>query len=177
MICNRPQSHYKLSTTGFTLIELLVVVLIIGIIAAIALPQYQLAVQKSKFAQLEVFVKPIKNALELYYTAHSQYPTSLDDIDITLPQDFSTCPTDKLDCARTNGNITIDLYDGTTNNIIAYHKDRYIGYMIYLNHSNAPNKKFCYANNNCELCNKTCIAMGGVSPTGLGDWGTRYLLP
>ncbi len=51
---------------GFTLIELLVVVLIIGILSAIALPQYQKAVHKARMAEVAVRVKPLEQAIDLY---------------------------------------------------------------------------------------------------------------
>ena len=78
---------------GFTLIELLVVVLIIGILAAIALPQYQKAVMRSRYATLKNLTKSIADAAEIYYLANGQYPASLADLDIQLPTPTSTSST------------------------------------------------------------------------------------
>lgn len=56
---------YK-SKQAFTLIELLVVVLIIGVLAAIALPQYQISVEKARAAEAITNIATIKKQLELY---------------------------------------------------------------------------------------------------------------
>ena len=70
---------------GFTLIELLVVVLIIGILAAIALPQYRRVIEKSKATQAMAFIGTIKEAMREYYLIHNTYPTNLDDLDVNIP--------------------------------------------------------------------------------------------
>ncbi len=51
---------------GFTLIELLVVVLIIGILAAIAMPQYQKAVEKSRATEAIQIMKSLHDAFAVY---------------------------------------------------------------------------------------------------------------
>ena len=72
-------------TKGFTLIELLVVVLIIGILGAVALPQYQKAVLKNKLARLKPLVTTLARAAEQYYMEHGQYPTRFSNLEITIP--------------------------------------------------------------------------------------------
>jgi type IV pilus assembly protein PilE len=65
-----------------TLIELLVVVLIIGILAAIALPQYQKAVEKSRAAEALSVMRTIKDAEEVYYLTHGEYTADFGNLDI-----------------------------------------------------------------------------------------------
>ena len=73
------------SMQAFTLIELLVVVLIIGILAAVALPQYQKAVEKSKAVQAQTMLKTVYNAAKAYQLANGSWPTSFDELAVDIP--------------------------------------------------------------------------------------------
>jgi prepilin-type N-terminal cleavage/methylation domain-containing protein len=76
-------NHKRLK--GFTLIELLVVVLIIGILAAIALPQYQKTVLKTRLSENLLIMRSLSTAIDEYYYTTGQFPSHISDLSLTLP--------------------------------------------------------------------------------------------
>ncbi len=70
VIPNSFRDLHLVKTQGFTLIELLVVVLIIGILAAVAVPQYQKAVAKTRGVQVITFLNTYTKAVDVWNLEH-----------------------------------------------------------------------------------------------------------
>ena len=157
---------------GFTLIELLVVVLIIGILAGVAIPQYEVSVKKSRLSANISIVRTLADAEEVYYMANGRYTGLVTQLDVDMPAgcEFVTSANDNGHVRTSNG-VILDLLreEGDTGAYVEARLpdgDTYIRYRQYLQHSSNPGERHCIGNA------KVCKAMGGTLLRG-----STYQLP
>ncbi|MBR4591705.1 MAG: prepilin-type N-terminal cleavage/methylation domain-containing protein [Elusimicrobiaceae bacterium] len=132
---------------GFTLVELLIVVLIVGVLMSIALPMYQGAVDKSRWAKLLTPARTIANAEEAILMSQGKYTTEKDDLSISLPDD---------------GEYTYTLYtteNGDDGNFVRLESDKLADVRLkryYTQDENYPEMLFCEALSTNDRANTLC---------------------
>jgi len=170
---------------GFTLIELLVVVLIIGILAAIAVPQYRRAVLKSRLAVGISLVAALHEAEQAYYMVNNAYTSDIDALDVEIPHSEECIRWEEpgasgYDCPWGG----IDTEDGLSDLYFAYPATNstwgtvsVIAYVHFL--KDVPSdivtggkfkagQKYCFGKTNNPLAQQVCQDIGG---TFIGDSG------
>ena len=114
-----------MNNRGFTLLELLVVVLLVGILGAIALPQYFNVVERQRAMEAVGILAAIEKAQVRYYAVNDAYSTDFSNIDFDLRSNKNnsaenvsgnsfdteyftyTLASDKAEAKRSNNNFTI----------------------------------------------------------------------
>ena len=170
---------FFITAHGFTLIELLVVVLIIGILAAVAVPQYTKAVRKARIAEAKVILKRLADAQDVYFLSHPALPavySTVDEwnqrLDINFPEDTKNWSFYTDECAAdfnapgNNGLTGCANYAGPK-----WESGYSIGYASPNYNSGVTDFSGHFI---CTTDETICTGLGGVQSE---DWDDTYILP
>ena len=158
----RTAKTFRTASSGFTLIELLVVVLIIGILAAVAVPQYEKVVEKTRTMEAVGLVRSVRQAQELYYMQNSRYASSLDALTLSFPQTLAK-------------NFNWDAPDQLKNGRFAISRsaEKYF-YVIVASGDfrgiHLPGKIYCAAPPSNPKAVEICSEIGSSEEDGDGSW-------
>ena len=131
------------SKSGFTLVEILIVVVILGILAAIVIPQFTDASTEAKLSSLAADLQTMRSQIELYKIQHNdQLP------DCNSLENFTACMTEKTD------------QDGNVND--SYKYGPYLGKI--------PSNQFVSGDDSFDI---TFVDSGNCTGTGLTGWWMR----
>jgi general secretion pathway protein G len=145
--------------SGFTLVELLIVVIILGVLAAIAIPQFSENTEDARVASLDTTLAEMRNAIEVYFHQHgSAYPGAKDSANGNASATAAVAATSFVEQMMKYSSVT-----GQTANV----KNATFRYGPYLKKGMPANP---YNNLNTIVCDITQDDITAVASGGSAGW-------
>lgn len=152
---------------GFTLIELLIVVAIIGILAAIAIPNFLQAQVRAKVARTHSDLRTLVNAMEMYRTDNNRYPT------MGLIEMNSGIQRDPWIAAAGAGTWEQFFANGILSTPIDYiSREPWDPFYLTPRHNNTNANRYCYSSNDAYLGSEATLAMLDKAFGAWRIWGS-----